>query len=100
MPIVTVQLMEGVLSAEQKKTLITNLVDAVTNVYGRPMRLFMNVVVEEIKNGDWFASGGVVTSERIRVISPNVRRAATGKPSTASSRKAAKPPRATRSRRT
>jgi 4-oxalocrotonate tautomerase len=100
MPIVTVQLMEGVLSAEQKKTLITNIVDAVTDVYGRPMRLFMNVVVEEVKNGDWFASGGVVTPQSIRLISPNVRRTAIGKPSAASSPKRAKPVRATRSRRT
>ena len=100
MPIVTVQLMEGVLSPEQKKTLITNIVDAVADVYGRPMRLFMNVVLEEIKNGDWFASGGIVTSERIRLISPNVRRAAAGKTATASRRKRARPLRATRSRRT
>jgi phenylpyruvate tautomerase PptA (4-oxalocrotonate tautomerase family) len=47
MPIVTVQLMEGVLSPDQKKTLISNIVDAVADVYGRPMRLFMNVVLEE-----------------------------------------------------
>jgi 4-oxalocrotonate tautomerase len=99
MPIVTVQLMEGVLSAEQKKALITNIVDAVTDVYGRPMRLFMNVVLEEVKNGDWFASGGVVTSERIRLISPNVRRTAAGNTTTASSRKRASPLPATRSRR-
>jgi phenylpyruvate tautomerase PptA (4-oxalocrotonate tautomerase family) len=100
MPIVTVQFMEGVLSAEQKKTMITNIVDAVTGVYGRPMRLFMNVVLEEIKTGDWFASGNVVTSERIRLISPNVRRAAAGKTPAASSSKPAKAVRATRSRRT
>jgi 4-oxalocrotonate tautomerase family enzyme len=98
MPIVTVQLMEGVLSAEQKKTMITNIVDAVTAVYGRPMRLFMNVVVEEIKNGDWFASGAVVTSDRIRVISPNVRRGVSKSPAP-SSQKGAKSLRATRSRR-
>jgi 4-oxalocrotonate tautomerase len=100
MPIVNVQLMEGVLSADQKKTLITNIVDAVSDVYGRPMRLFMNVVVQEIKNGDWFASGGVVTSERIRLISPNVRRTAGGKTATGSGRKRATPARATRPRRT
>jgi 4-oxalocrotonate tautomerase len=100
MPIVTVQLMEGVLSPEQKKTMITNIVDAVTAVYGRPMRLFMNVVVEEIKNGDWFASGAVVTSDRIRVISPNVRRSGQAKSSPPSSQKAEKSLRATRSRRT
>jgi phenylpyruvate tautomerase PptA (4-oxalocrotonate tautomerase family) len=34
MPIVTVQLMEGVLSPDQKKTLIGNIVDAVADVYG------------------------------------------------------------------
>src|SRR5687767_7545180 len=68
--------MEGVLSDDQKKTLMTNLVDAVVKVYGAPMRLFMHVVLEEIKTGDWIAGGGVVTSERVNVISPNVRRTA------------------------
>ena len=76
MPIVNVKLMEGVLSNEQKKMLMNNLVDAVVKVYGPPMRLFMHVVLEEIKSGDWIASGGVVTSERVGLISPNVRRGA------------------------
>ena len=74
MPIVTVQLMEGVLSADQKQTLMKNLVDAVVKVYGAPMRLFMHVVLEEIKTGDWIAGGGVVTPERVGLISPNIRR--------------------------
>jgi 4-oxalocrotonate tautomerase len=75
-PIVNVKLMEGVLSDEQKKTLMKNLVDAVVKVYGPPMRLFMHVVLEEVKNGDWIAGGGVVTTERVELISPNVRRGA------------------------
>jgi 4-oxalocrotonate tautomerase len=74
MPIVTVKLMEGVLSDDQKKTLMKSLVDAVVKVYGAPMRLFMHVVLEEIKTGDWIAGGGIVTSERVNAISPNVRR--------------------------
>jgi 4-oxalocrotonate tautomerase len=74
MPIVTVKLMEGVLSNDQKQTLMKNLTDAVVKVYGPPMRLFMHVVLEEIKTGDWIAGGGVVTSERVRLISPNVGR--------------------------
>ena len=81
MPIVNVKLMEGVLSDDQKKTLMKNLVDAVVKVYGAPMRLFMHVVLEEIKTGDWIAGGGVVTSERVRLISPNVRRGARNGPS-------------------
>jgi phenylpyruvate tautomerase PptA (4-oxalocrotonate tautomerase family) len=75
---VNVKLMEGVLSDEQKKTLMKNLVDAVVKVYGPPMRLFMHVVLEEIKTGDWIAGGGVVTSERVGLISPNVRRGRSG----------------------
>jgi 4-oxalocrotonate tautomerase len=74
LPIVNVKLMEGVLSDEQKNTLMKNLVDAVVKVYGPPMRLFMHVVLEEIKTGDWIAGGGVVTSERVGLISPNIRR--------------------------
>ena len=81
MPIVTVQLMEGVLSDNQKQTLMKNLVDAVVKVYGPPMRLFMHVVLEEIKTGDWIAGGGVVTSERVGLISPNIRRGTRSAPS-------------------
>jgi 4-oxalocrotonate tautomerase len=74
-PIVNVKLMEGVLSPDQKKALMKNLVDAVVKVYGPPMRLFMHVVLEEIKTGDWIASGSTVTSERVELISPHLRRA-------------------------
>ena len=71
MPIVTVQLMEGVLTKEQKKSLMDGITDAVTRVYGPPMRLFMHVVLEEIKAGDWIAAGNQITPERVRKIAPN-----------------------------
>ena len=87
MPIVTVKLMEGVLQDEQKKALMKGLADAVVKVYGAPMRLFMHVVLEEVKTGDWIAGGGIVTSERVMAISPNVRRANRGGKSRATSRK-------------
>lgn len=73
MPIVTVQMMEGVLSPAQKKKLLKGITHAVVSVYGPPMRLFMNVVIQEIKDGDWIATGDVVTSERVRKIATNVR---------------------------
>ena len=91
MPIVTVKLMEGVLKDEQKKALMKGLADAVVKVYGAPMRLFMHVVLEEVKTGDWIAGGGIVTSERVMAISPNVRRANRGGKSRAASRKPARP---------
>ena len=71
MPIVTVQLMEGVLTNEQKKSLMDGITDAVTRVYGPPMRMFMHVVIEEIKAGDWIAAGNQITPDRVRKISPN-----------------------------
>ena len=87
MPIVTVKLMEGVLADDQKKALMKGLADAVVKVYGPPMRLFMHVVLEEVKTGDWIAGGGIVTSERVKAISPNVRRAGRGRTSRAAARK-------------
>lgn len=90
MPIVTVQMMEGVLSAAQKKQLMKGITDAVVAVYGGPMRLFMNVVIQEIKDGDWIATGDVVTSARVRKISPNVwARGGAERPARAASRPAA-----------
>ena len=93
MPIVTVKLMEGVLSNDQKQTLMKNLTDAVVKVYGPPMRLFMHVVLEEIKTGDWIAGGGVVTSERVKLISPNVGRTRGGTSRAAGSTRAGAAPR-------
>ena len=90
MPIVTVKLMEGVLQDEQKKALMKGLADAVVKVYGAPMRLFMHVVLEEVKTGDWIAGGGIVTSERVMAISPNVRRAGRGGKSRTASQKPAR----------
>jgi len=89
MPIVTVQLMEGVLTNEQKRSLMDGIVDAVTKVYGPPMRLFMHVVLEEIKAGDWIASGNQITPERVRKISPSTWRNPTARQSSASPRRVA-----------
>jgi 4-oxalocrotonate tautomerase len=94
MPIVTVQMMEGVLSAAQKKQLMKGITDAVVKVYGGPMRLFMNVVIQEVKDGDWIATGDVVTSARVRKISPNVRAAGAPAPPAPAAARRARTPRA------
>jgi phenylpyruvate tautomerase PptA (4-oxalocrotonate tautomerase family) len=74
MPIVNVRLMEGVLSKDEKKALLEGIRDAVVKVYGAPMRLFLHVVLEEVQSGDWFGAGSIITSDRVKLISPNVGR--------------------------
>jgi len=76
MPIVTVQMMEGVLSPAEKQKLLKGITDAVVDVYGAPMRLFMHVVIQEVRDGDWIAGGTTITADRVRKIAPNVGRGA------------------------
>lgn len=68
MPLVTVRVVEGVFSAEQKNTMIERLTEAMVSVEGEKMRAHTWVVLEEVKSGDWGVGGRPLTSEAVRKI--------------------------------
>lgn len=57
MPLINVQVIENVFSAEQKKQIIANVTDAMVAVEGEALRDVTWVRIEELKEGNWAIGG-------------------------------------------
>lgn len=61
MPVVTVKVPQGALSAEQKSTLITKITDAVVEVEGKPaLRPYIYVLIDDLVPGGYGVGGRVI----------------------------------------
>jgi 4-oxalocrotonate tautomerase len=72
MPIVNVQLIEGVFSSDQKREMIEKLTETMVEIEGENMRGVTFVVIEETKSGDWGIGGQPMTTEAVRAIAAGV----------------------------
>lgn len=68
MPFVSVKVIEGVFSAEQKKALIEKVTDAFVAVEGERLRPYVSVVLEEVRSGEWAIGGKPLTTDDVREI--------------------------------
>jgi 4-oxalocrotonate tautomerase len=68
MPIVNVQLIEGVFDADQKREMIEKLTETMVEIEGENMRGVTFVVLQESKSGDWGIGGQPMTTEAVRAI--------------------------------
>jgi 4-oxalocrotonate tautomerase len=68
MPLITVKLVEGVFSSDQKQQIIERLTEAMVSIEGENMRQVTWCVVEEVKSGDWGIAGNAVTAEHVRAL--------------------------------
>lgn len=68
MPLIQVKLMEEVLTASQKKEIITKLTDAMVSIEGEGARPVTWVVIEEARSGEWGIGGTPLTSEAARAL--------------------------------
>ena len=66
MPIVNFKAIEGVITSEQKRELITKLTDAVASVYGEGIRQVTWVVIEDVPSGEWGIAGKPATTSDIK----------------------------------
>jgi 4-oxalocrotonate tautomerase len=57
MPLITVQIIENVFTAEQKKQIITKMTDAMVAIEGEALRGVTWVKIDEIKEGNWGIGG-------------------------------------------
>jgi 4-oxalocrotonate tautomerase len=57
MPLVNVQVIENVFTAEQKQEIITKLTDTMVGIEGEALRPYTLVVIDEVKEGN-FSVGG------------------------------------------
>ena len=57
MPLINVNLIEGVFSEPQKKQIAKSLTEALVQIEGEALRSVTWCVVEEVKSGDWAIGG-------------------------------------------
>jgi 4-oxalocrotonate tautomerase len=68
MPLITLRTLEGLLTPEQKKTMIERLTDAALSVEGSGFRSVAWVIIEDIPSGAWGIGGQTLTTEIARKI--------------------------------
>ena len=66
MPLVDIEVIEGVFDADKKRALIRGVTEAVVAVEGEAMRGVTWVRVKEVKSGDWAIGGEALTTSAVR----------------------------------
>ncbi|MCZ4273947.1 4-oxalocrotonate tautomerase family protein [Maritalea porphyrae] len=62
MPLIDINVIEGVFTPKQKQELITNVTDAVVAIEGENLRSVTWVRILEVKSGDWAIGGQMLQS--------------------------------------
>lgn len=68
MPLLTVKMIEGVFSAQQKQEMVRKLTDTMVSIEGENLRHVTVVILEEIKSGDWGIGGMPITTTAAKDI--------------------------------
>ena len=65
MPLIDVRLLEDVFSSDERRDLAEGLIDAVVAVKGESFRTETEVVIVEVKVGNWYERGAPITPEGV-----------------------------------
>lgn len=68
MPLVDIQLIEGVFTPDQKKAMIEKVTDAMVEIEGEAMRAVTWVRVQEVASGQWGIGGKPLTAGDIKAL--------------------------------
>lgn len=68
MPLIDIQLIEGVFTPEQKNVMIQRVTDAMVSVEGEALRGVTWVRVQEIASGEWAIGGNPVSAADIKAL--------------------------------
>jgi 4-oxalocrotonate tautomerase len=68
MPLVDIQLIKGVFSPDQKKTMIQRVTDAMVSVEGEALRPVTWVRVQEIEGGEWAIGGQPLSAADVHAL--------------------------------
>ena len=68
MPLVDIQLIKGVFTASQKKTMIEKVTDAMVEVEGENLRGVTWVRVNETESGEWAIGGKPLTAADVKSL--------------------------------
>jgi 4-oxalocrotonate tautomerase len=73
MPLVDVQLIEGVFDKNQKQAMISKITDAMVEIEGEAMRGVTWVRVHEVASGNWGIGGKGLTTADVKALQANGR---------------------------
>lgn len=68
MPLIDVQLIEGVFNKDQKQEMITKITDAMLEIEGEAMRGVTWVRVHEVASGNWGIGGKGLTTADVKAM--------------------------------
>lgn len=69
MPLVTIDLIEGVFTPEQKKSMIQHVTDAMLAVEGEAMRQVTWVKIHEVNQNEWAIGGQPLNAAAVHALS-------------------------------
>jgi 4-oxalocrotonate tautomerase len=78
MPLVTVKVIEGVFTQEQKQEMINKITDTMVEIEGENLRPVTWVLVEEVLSGDWGIAGNGLTTADVHALQAQPAAAAVG----------------------
>ena len=78
MPLVTVKVIEGVFTQEQKQEMIRKVTDTMVEIEGENLRPVTWVLVEEVHSGDWGIGGNGLTTADVHALQAQPAAAAAG----------------------
>lgn len=68
MPLVTVKVIEGVFSQQQKQEMISKITDTMVEIEGESLRPVTWVLVEEVGSGNWGIAGNGLTTADVHAL--------------------------------
>ncbi len=68
MPLVDIQVIEGVFTADQKKEMIEKVTDTMVEIEGETLRGVTWVRVQEVASGDWRIGGKALTAADVKAL--------------------------------
>jgi 4-oxalocrotonate tautomerase len=78
MPLVTVKVIEGVFTSEQKQEMIRKVTDTMVEIEGENLRPVTWVLVEEVHSGEWGIGGNGLTTADVHALQGQPATAAAG----------------------
>ena len=66
MPMVTIDVIEGVFDAEQKREMLERVTDVMVAIEGEALRPVTWVRIREIEQGDWAIGGKALTARAVQ----------------------------------
>ena len=78
MPMVTVKVIEGVFTQQQKQDMIRKITDTMVEIEGENLRPVTWVLVEEVHSGDWGIAGNGLTTGDVHALQGQPAAAAAG----------------------